>query len=57
MTGINHRGQVENRPAVTRHAVGVQFMLVGLQPRDAAEVDHGLRVESRLARGMTLVTD
>jgi hypothetical protein len=35
----------------------VQFMLVGLQPRDAAEVDHGLRVESRLARGMTLVTD
>jgi hypothetical protein len=50
----HHPFKVERPPAVAAQTVGVQFVVMGVQPRDAAEVDHGLIVGSAEAQGLSL---
>ena len=47
MPGINHCTQVEQRPAVATVAVARELVLVTVQARDAAKVDHGVRIGVR----------
>ena len=44
-----HFGERQRGPAVARWAVGVELVVAGVQARDAAEVDHGLRIAPRRA--------
>ena len=50
----DHRGETQNCPAVTPGAVAGQFMLVLVQARDAAEVDHEVSVSGRRAHRVSL---
>ena len=53
MPGINHCAQVEQRPAVTPLAVARELVLVTVQARDAAEVNHAASVTPKEAHGVS----
>lgn len=50
----DHRGETQNCPAVTPGTEAGQFMLVLVQARDAAEVNHEATVNGRRAHRVSL---
>lgn len=52
--GVNHRGQVNHRPAVAMLAVGRQLVLVTVRAGEGVEVDHGVSLLSPLAHRTSL---
>ena len=55
LTGIDHRGQVEYRPAVATQAVGRKLVLVAVEAGEGAEVDHGPMVGRHEAHLMSRI--
>ena len=52
--GINHCARVEQRPAVAADAVTPELVLVAVQARDAAEVDHGATISDTRVHAVSL---
>jgi len=48
-------GERQHCSAVTPQAVGVQFMLVFVESREGAEVDHGTSIGSSQAQGVSRI--
>jgi len=54
VTGGNQLGQRQYFPSITVRAVGRELVVVGVQAREGAEVDHGARIRTRQAQAVSL---
>jgi hypothetical protein len=52
--GINHRGQVEQRPAVAADPAARKLVAMLMQPSNATQIDHGTTLRGGGAHGASL---